>query len=178
MKNSTKTAVNELVRLLGGTTWTRTASKCTGKWSGTTDYGILIDGRIKLFVSNGMAGFEPRVREWIASFKTIQVKKDYYLELLREQARRDNATAISEGLYPVHVLDIGIVSPEASEGFYYFYPYVLIEVNGLRYKHPKPAMRRPQPRREASTTPTSSSATCASIPETACTASNNNPTHE
>lgn len=39
------------------------------------------------------------------------------------------------GLYPVHVLDIGIVSPEASEGFYYFYPYVLIEVNGLRYKH-------------------------------------------
>ena len=135
MKNSTKIAVNELVRLLGGTTWTRTASKCTGKWSGTTDYGILIDGRIKLFVSNGMAGFETRVREWIASFKTFQVKKDYYLELLREQARRDNATAISEGLYPVHVLDIGIVSPEASEGFYYFYPYVLIEVNGLRYKH-------------------------------------------
>ncbi len=80
-------------------------------------------------------GFEPRVREWIASFKTFQVKKDYYLELLREQARRDNATAISEGLYPVHVLDIGIVSPEASDGFYYFYPYVLIEVNGLRYKH-------------------------------------------
>lgn len=104
MKNSTKIAVNEFVRLLGGTKWTRTASRCTGKWSGTTDYGILIDEHIHLFVSNGMAGFETRVREWIASFKTFQVKKDYYLELLREQARRDNATAISEGLYPVHVL--------------------------------------------------------------------------
>lgn len=116
MKNSTKIAVNEFVRLLGGTTWTRTTSSCTGKWSGTTDYGILIDGHIHLFVSNGMAGFEPRVREWIASLKTFQVKKDYYLELLREQARRDNATAISEGLFPVHVLDIGMSRPRLPTG--------------------------------------------------------------
>ena len=58
-KSSTKIAVNELVRLRGGTTWTRSASRCTGKWSGTTDYGILIDGHIHLFVSNGMADSSP-----------------------------------------------------------------------------------------------------------------------
>ena len=96
MKTSTTIAVTEFVRLVGGTTWTRIESRCTGKWRGTTDYGILIDNRVKLFVSNGMDGFENRMREWIRTIKTFRAKKDEYLRQLREQAQRDNISAQAE----------------------------------------------------------------------------------
>lgn len=134
MKTNTIIAVNELVKLVGGTTWTRIESRCTGKWRGTTDYGILIDNRIELFVSNGMTGFDNRIREWIGIIKTFRTKKDEYLQKLREQAQRDSISAQAEGLHPVKVLDIGIVSPEATGGYFFILPYALLEVNGLQFK--------------------------------------------
>lgn len=135
MKTSTTIAVTEFVRLVGGTTWTRIESRCTGKWRGTTDYGILIDNRVKLFVSNGMDGFENRMREWIRTIKTFRAKKDEYLRQLREQAQRDNISAQAEGLHPVKVLDIGIVSPEATDGYFFLLPYALLEVDGRQFKY-------------------------------------------
>lgn len=135
MKTSTTIAVTEFVRLVGGTTWTRIESRCTGKWRGTTDYGILIDNRVKLYVSNGMTGFESRIREWIGRIKTFRTKKDEYLQKIREQAQWDNASAQAEGLHPVKVLDIGIVSPEATDEYFFFLPYALLEVDGRQFKH-------------------------------------------
>lgn len=134
MKKTTIEAVNEFVQLVGGTTWTRIADPCTGDWKGTTDYGILIDGKIDLFVINGMRGFEARIREWINTIKTFRARKEYYLRVLREQAQRDCAAARAEGLHPVYVLDIGIISLEAYNGFDFLYPYALLEVNGKRFK--------------------------------------------
>ena len=62
MKRKEKAAVDEFVALVGGKTWEPVRHKCMGKWSGMTDYGFVIDGRITLFVSNSMAYFKKRIR--------------------------------------------------------------------------------------------------------------------
>ena len=135
MKKSEIAAVNEFVALVGGTNWERTSHRCTGKWSGTTDYGFIMDGRIAFFVSNGMAYFEQRLREWIKSIKTFRDKKDYYLRLLREQVEKDNANAKTEGLQSVRLIDIGILTLESNSQYDFFAPYALIEVGGRQFKH-------------------------------------------
>ena len=76
MKRKEKAAVDEFVALVGGKTWEPVRHKCMGKWSGMTDYGFVIDGRITLFVSNSMAYFKKRIREWIKSIHTFEAKKD------------------------------------------------------------------------------------------------------
>ena len=75
MKRKEKAAVDEFVALVGGKTWEPVRHKCMGKWSGMTDYGFVIDGRITLFVSNSMAYFKKRIREWIKSIHTFEAKK-------------------------------------------------------------------------------------------------------
>lgn len=135
MKKSEIAAVNEFVALVGGKSWERTSNRCTGKWSGTTDYGFVMDGHVTFFVSNGMSYFEQRVREWIKAIRTFREKKDYYLRLLREQAARDNARATVEGLQSVRLIDIGIISPECGSSYDFFSPFALIEVNGRQFKH-------------------------------------------
>ncbi len=55
MKKSEIAAVNEFVVLVGGKSWVRTSCRCTGKWSGATNYGFVMDGRVTFFVSNGMS---------------------------------------------------------------------------------------------------------------------------
>jgi hypothetical protein len=134
MKKSTKQAVDEFVKLVGGKSWKKRSNRCIGKWAGTYDHGIVIDGRIDLFVTNGMTRFEERILEWCENFRSFHAHKEEYLLKVREQAERDNQKAIAEGLYPITVVDIGIVSPEATDGFYFFRPYVLLEVNGKRHK--------------------------------------------
>ncbi|KAB4180730.1 MULTISPECIES: hypothetical protein [Bacteroidaceae] len=136
MKRKEKAAVDEFVALVGGKTWEPVRHKCMGKWSsGMTDYGFVIDGRITLFVSNSMAYFKKRIREWIKSIHTFEAKKDCYLRLLREQIEKDNDKAKDEKLNPVRLIDIGILAPESNSPFDFFAPYVLVEINGRRFKH-------------------------------------------
>ena len=135
MKRKEKAAEDEFVALVGGKTWEPVRHKCMGKWSGMTDYGFVIDGRITLFVSNSMAYFKKRIREWIKSIHTFEAKKDCYLRLLREQIEKDNDKAKDEKLNPVRLIDIGILSPESNSPFDFFTPYVLVEINGRRFKH-------------------------------------------
>ena len=135
MKKTEKEAVDEFVALVGGTTWERTTHACKGKWRGTTDYGFVIDRQIHFFVSNGMSYFEKRVREWIRMIEVFTEKKDCYLRMLQEQVEKDNANAKSEGLHIIQLLDIGILSPESSDLYSFFAPYVLIEIDGRKFKH-------------------------------------------
>jgi hypothetical protein len=134
MKKSIKQAVDEFVKLVGGKSWKKITSRCSGKWAGTYDYGIVIDGRIDVFVTNGMTHFEERILEWCESIRSFHARKEEYLCKVRELAERDNQKAIAEGLLPVTVVDIGIVSPEATDGFHFLRPYVLLEVNGKQHK--------------------------------------------
>lgn len=75
MKRKEKAAVDEFVALVGGKTWEPVRHKCMGKWSGMTDYGFVIDGRITLFVSNSMAYFKKRIREWISRYILLKRRK-------------------------------------------------------------------------------------------------------
>lgn len=134
MKKSTKQAVDEFVRLVGGQSWTKTASRCTGKWAGTIDHSIVIDGKHDVFVTNGMTHFEERILEWCESILSFKARRMEYLHKIREQVDRDNRRAAVEGLFSVTVIDIGVVSPEATDGSHFFQPYVLIEINDRRYK--------------------------------------------
>lgn len=88
MKRKEKAAVDEFVALVGGKTWEPVRHKCMGKWSGMTDYGFVIDGRITLFVSNSMAYFKKRIREWIKSIHTFEAKKDCYLRFYVNKLKR------------------------------------------------------------------------------------------
>ena len=135
MKKTETAAVNEFVALVGGVNWVRTSHRCRGDWRGTTDYGFIMDGRIYFFISNGMAYFEQRMREWIQSIKTFRAKKDCYLRLLREQVEKDNANAKAEGLQRVRLIDIGILTPESNNQYDFFAPYALLEVGGRQFKH-------------------------------------------
>ena len=91
MKRKEKAAVDEFVALVGGKTW-EPVRQCMGKWSGMTDYGFVIDGRITLFVSNSMAYFKKRIREWIKSIllkrRKIATSACYVNKLKRTTTRQ------------------------------------------------------------------------------------------
>ncbi|MCM1301195.1 MAG: hypothetical protein NC226_05700 [Bacteroides cellulosilyticus] len=134
MKKSTTAAINEFVALVGGKTWTKTSHACTGKWCGTYDHSIVIDGRHRLFVTNGMTYFEERIREWSEAIKRFRRKKEEYLNILRKQTELDNRNAREEGLQTIEVADIGILSPETTDRWFFFMPYVLLKVGDRQYK--------------------------------------------
>lgn len=134
MKKSTIHAVDEFVKLVGGSSWEAIKSRCGGKWAGTYDYGICIDRKANVWVSNGMTGFETRIVEWCGYIRSFNTNKEKYLAIVKARVVKDNEKGAAEGLYPVTVLDIGIISPETSDGYFFFLPYVLIEVNSTRYK--------------------------------------------
>lgn len=134
MKTTIKQAVNEFVELVGGKSWVKISKPCTGKWRGTTDHGFIIDGKYRLFVSNGMIYFEQTVREWISQIKVFREKKDEYLQIIRQQVELDNRKALEEGLQTVIVRDIGILSPESAYDIDFFKPYVLLEVGKQQIK--------------------------------------------
>lgn len=134
MKKSTIKAADEFVTLVGGKTWMKVTRACTGKWRGTYDHSIVIDGRHRLFVTNGMTYFEERIRKWTVAFRRFQTNKEEYLRIIREQALLDNIKAREEGLQCVEVLDIGIVSPETINSWCFFKPYVLLRVGDVTYK--------------------------------------------
>ena len=134
MKKTTIAAIDEFVALVGGKTWTRVSRACTGKWRGTYDHSIVIDGRHRLFVTNGMTYFEERIREWSEAFKRFRSKKEEFLHIIRKQSELDNRKAREEGLQTIEVADIGILSPETTNSWFFFMPYVLLKVGNRQYK--------------------------------------------
>lgn len=141
MKASTIKATNEFVKLIGGHSWVRTATPCTGKWRGTKDYYLVIDGIARVCVSNGMANFEAKILNWMEDIKRFRLKKEEYLQKLKVQAQRDNEIAIREGLHTVRIIDLRMVDPFKKEGRYFPDIYVLMEVNGLVFKHVETNLR-------------------------------------
>lgn len=140
MKKTTTKAVDEFVKLVGGSSWEKIKFRCTGKWTGTYDYGIRIDRKVNVWISNGMRNFESRIIEWFGNIRTFNMNKTKYLTLVRARVEIDNEKGVAEGLFPINVLDIGVVSPEATDGYFFFLPYVMIEVNGIRYKFTEAGM--------------------------------------
>lgn len=132
MKKSTLAAAKELTRLIGCHSFERVSQRCTGKWGGTSDYGLFFDNGIYYFISNGMADFEQNITKLIADIKTVQNQREYNLEVIRRQVDVDNKLAESMGFELVKVLDVGVNCDNPN---LFLWAYLMLEVNGRKFRH-------------------------------------------
>lgn len=132
MNKREKAVAAELTRLIGCTSYTQYKSRCTGKWRGTTDYGLTFDNGCTLFISNGMAAFEQNTIEYISRINAIRANKRQFMSELTSQIEKDNLVAQSEGLAQVRLIDVDI---NTDINLYFLWSYLLIEVNGLQFRH-------------------------------------------
>lgn len=130
-RKSTSDHLDQFTELVGRKTWTLVSHPCTGKWRGTTDYGIQFEDGFRYFVSNGMTYFEEKISDAIMEINTVQKNREQYLQILRVQAQHDNLVAASEGLLPVKVISVEM---NFKSGNYFLWPYAMLEVNGIRFK--------------------------------------------
>lgn len=121
----------ELTHLMGYNTFRKTSRRCTGKWRGTTDYSLVFDNKLSLYLSNGMTYFYETAKERINQLKQFKVNKDHMLQLIREYVIADNIIAKEEGLFPVAVKDIGL---NLSNENYLLWNYLLLEVDGCTFQ--------------------------------------------
>lgn len=137
MKKSDIKLVEEFVALVGASTWEIKKVPCRGKWSGTNNYAIVLNGNgynnKVYFVCNGIKYFGIILAETINVINRFNEKKNYYLDLVRKQAEKDNKTAENLRLKNVVIEDIGILSPEADWTDMIKF-HVVMNVNGKRFK--------------------------------------------
>lgn len=131
MEKTTIERLNELTRLTGYHTWERTTKRCFGKYRGTADYGILLDGKTYLFISNGMKYFEASVERFIRDIETIRNNRKKYMQILKTQLEKDNRVALSENLKTAEILDVGI---ETQYEYNMLWSYVRLRVDRLEFK--------------------------------------------
>ena len=131
LKKSTVRQLDLFTALVGRKSWSRTVHPCTGKWKGTTEYGVRFEDGVSYYLSQGMRNFESNLRHEIATIRTVRDNREKYLRYFRERALLDNQTAAAEGLYPVTVVDVGLHTETEHD---FLWPYLLLEVNGIRFK--------------------------------------------
>lgn len=108
MRKKTTMLCDELCKLLGHKTWTKTKSACTGKWAGTWDYFLRWEDGTEMFVSNGMYGFEKTVEETIDMLKRTR-KPEYQkaiMEVLYEYEKDDALLAKKNNMKSYHILGL------------------------------------------------------------------------
>ena len=108
MRKKTTMLCDELCKLLGHKTWTKTKSACTGKWAGTWDYFLRWEDGTEMFVSNGMCGFEKTVEETIDMLKRTR-KPEYQkaiMEVLYEYEKDDALLAKKNNMKSYHILGL------------------------------------------------------------------------
>lgn len=131
LKKSTVKLLDLFTALVGRKSWTRTVHHCTGKWRGTAEYGVQFDDGLYYFISCGMKYFESKLQGEINTIHRIRTNREKYLGYFRQRALQDNMTAEAEGLFPVSVIDVGLCTESST---YFLWPYLLLEVNGTRFK--------------------------------------------
>lgn len=109
---------NELCGLMGHKTWRKCGQRCTGSWHGTTDYFLAFEDGTRIFISNGMGGFEQSLLQNIENMKRFADKdsRDKILDVLKRQQEIDNATADKMGMQKYEVVDI-VQTPADKYGF-------------------------------------------------------------
>ena len=108
MNKTTIALCDELCALMGHKSWTKTGSRCTGKWAGTTDYSLTWDNGERMFISNGMTYFEKNVRETVEMLKRTRNKEHQaaLMEVLREYEKDDAVLAKECGMKSYKVLGL------------------------------------------------------------------------
>ncbi|MBO4499150.1 MAG: hypothetical protein J5732_02725 [Bacteroidaceae bacterium] len=114
--NKKQTALcNELCALLGHKSWTKAGRRCTGKWSGTTDYSLIWEDGTGMFISNGMSYFDTGVSETIDMLKRTRNPENQraMMEVLWEFEDDDAKMAKEAGLQRYELLGLlEIVEPD------------------------------------------------------------------
>ena len=131
MNRQEKALAAQLAELIGCKSYTHISKRCTGKWRGTTDYGLLFDNGCYHFASNGMAGFEQEIQKDILEISTVLQYRESYQAVISEQLALDNEIALREGLSPVKLIDTGI---NTDYEHYFLWAYALLEVNGRQFR--------------------------------------------
>lgn len=128
-----KTAlVQKFIELLGFNTFEIIGIPCTGKWRGTTDYCLILDGKFKFFVSNKMKYFEEKLKERIQIIESFNMYKNELLQVIRKQVEKDNEEAKKENLLPAKVVDLKL---NTATNKYFMYFHLVLEVDGVKFKH-------------------------------------------
>ena len=131
MNKQEKALAAQLTELIGCKSYTHIAKRCTGKWHGTTDHGLLFNNGCYHFVSNGMAGFEQEIQKDILEISTVLQYRESYRTVISEQLALDNEIALREGLSPVKLIDIGV---NTDYELCFLWVYALLEVNGRQFR--------------------------------------------
>lgn len=115
--NKKQTALcDELCALLGHKSWTMTGRRCTGKWSGTTDYSLTWEDGTGMFISNGMSYFDKGVSDTIDMLKRTRNPENQraMMDVLWEFEDDDVKMAKEAGLQHYKLLGlVEIVEPDA-----------------------------------------------------------------
>ena len=108
MTKKTIALCDELCALMGHKSWTKEGSRCTGKWAGTIDYSLRWDNGERMFISNGMSGFEETVEKTVEMLKRTRnrANQEAIMEVLREYEQDDAILAKECGMKSYKVLGL------------------------------------------------------------------------
>jgi hypothetical protein len=122
---TTQEKMNAIALTFGAKTGARFSRRCTGKWSGTTDWSILFDNGERLFIGNsgGSKKFSQYVDECYELYNSIAVQtaKDYALKQLRQRAPQDNEFAERLGHLPYEVESVELITSDKGGHIGWFY---------------------------------------------------------
>lgn len=130
MTNEETTLCQQLTKMLGHKKFRIVGTRCTGSWSGTTDYYLVFDEKIKLFISNGMGPFTACVKSYLYALQTFEKHKEVMFRTICDQAEKDNLIAAQEGLLPVKCIALDI-NKEPTD--YFLWPFIRMEVAGCQF---------------------------------------------
>ena len=130
MNKKTIALCDELCALMGHKSWTKTGTRCTGKWAGTTDYWLTWENGERMFITNGMTYFEEKVRETVEMIKRTRNKEHQaaLMEVLREYEKDDAVLAKECGMKSYKVL--GLIECLGEPQFNSIWWGVRIDVDG------------------------------------------------
>lgn len=130
MTNEETTLCQQLTKLLGYKKFRKIGTRCTGSWAGTTDYYLLFDEKVELFISNGIAPFAACIKTYIQELQTFEKYKEDMFRTICNQVEKDNLTAAQEGLLPVKCISLDI-NKEPTD--YFLWPFIRMEVAGCQF---------------------------------------------
>lgn len=104
MAKSIKELEHILTNLLGKKSYICSATPCTGKYRGTSDYSLVFDDGTSLFISKGRAQYRIKLLLYITQFSYYHQHKEQIEEWIRTVLRHDNRTAEWQKLPPIEFI--------------------------------------------------------------------------
>lgn len=124
-----KEKMNEFAQLFNANSGEKVGRRCSGRWSGTTDYSVRFDNGYEFFISNGMERFDHNFDYLLKVYRTFKEKKAEIISILREMEKDDMLIAVENNLKSYHVVDVDYLK---NVDDYIGWFYAVIEVDGVQ----------------------------------------------